>query len=64
MPKVSEIVKRIRKETSCYKIRDGNKHEIWFNPVSGKKFPIPRHKSQELKTATANSILKAAGLRG
>ena len=63
MPKVSEILKRIIRETDCYMIREGKKHEIWYNPKTGEKFPIPRHRSHELKKATANSILKSAGIK-
>lgn len=62
MSKVSEVVRRIKKETNCYKMRDGANHEIWINPETGKKFTIPRHYGKELPTKTAKSILKDAGL--
>ncbi len=59
--KVSEMVKLIRK-IGCYKIREGNNHEIWYSPVTGKKFQIPRHYAKELPTGTANNIRRDAGL--
>ena len=63
MPKVSEIVKRIKRETDCYFLREGGNHEIWINPDTGKVFAIPRHYSEELKKKTEISILKDAGLK-
>ena len=63
MPTVSEVVKRIKKETNCYLLREGGNHEIWLNPDTGKEFPIPRHYSRELKKKTEISILKDAGLK-
>ncbi|MBR1633685.1 MAG: type II toxin-antitoxin system HicA family toxin [Lachnospiraceae bacterium] len=63
MPKVSEIVRKIRRETNCYFLREGGNHEIWFNPDTGAKFQIPRHYSQELKKKTERSIREKAGLK-
>lgn len=62
MAKVSELVKKIKKQTNCYILREGSNHEIWLNPNTGKIFQIPRHYSKELPTGTANSILRDAGL--
>ncbi len=62
MAKVSEIVKKIKKQTNCYLLREGRSHEIWLNPDTGKEFQIPRHYSKELPTGTANHILRDAGL--
>lgn len=63
MATVSEIVRKIRRYTRCYKLSEGSNHEIWYNPETGKKFQIPRHPGREVKTGTANSILRAAGLK-
>ena len=63
MPTVAEIVKKIKRKTHCYIIRQGSNHEIWYNPDTGVEFPIPRHYGKEIKTGTANSILRDAGLR-
>lgn len=60
--KVSEIVKLIKK-IGCYKVREGTNHEIWFSPTTGKKFPVPRHRSEELPPGTENSIKKDSGLK-
>lgn len=60
--KVSEMVKLLKK-AGCYKISDGVNHEIWYSPITKKKFPVPRHYSKELPTGTANNIRKLAGLK-
>ena len=62
MAKVSEIVRLIRTNTSCYLLREGSNHEIWFNPDTGTEFQIPRHYAKELPTGTANKILRDAGI--
>ena len=59
--KVSELVKEL-KHIGCYKTREGSNHEIWKSPVTGKKFQLPRHYSQELPTGTEKNIRKSAGL--
>lgn len=63
MPKVSEIVRKIKQNTNCFFLREGSNHEIWVNPDTGKEFQIPRHYSQELSNGTLNSILKDSGLK-
>jgi len=60
--KVSEM-KRLLRKAKCFKSFEGTKHEMWFSPVTGQKFPVPRHDSQELKKGTAERILKDAGLK-
>ena len=61
MPKVSEIVKKLKK-AGCFLYREGSEHEIWFSPITGKKFQVPRHYNKELPSGTLKSILKSAGL--
>lgn len=59
--KVSELIKEL-KQAGCYKTREGNNHEIWMSPITGKKFQIPRHRSQEIPKGTEKNIRKQAGL--
>lgn len=40
----------------------GARHDIYYSPITGKSFPVPRHKA-EIPTGTLNSILKDAGLK-
>lgn len=58
--KNSEIVK-ILKKNDCSLIRHGSNHDIWFSPITNKQFAVPRHKD-EIKTGTAKSILREAGI--
>jgi len=60
--KVSEMVKLIKK-IGCYKVKEGTNHEIWYSPITGISFTIPRHYSQELKSGTENNIRKQSGLK-
>lgn len=62
MPTVSEK-KRELKKIGCYKYRDGGNHEVWYSPVTGKLFSVPRHDRQELKKKTEASIDKDSGLK-
>ena len=62
MATVSEIIKKIKRKTRCYIVRHGAEHDVWINPDTGVEFTIPRHPSREVKTGTAKSILRAAGL--
>jgi len=60
--KVSELTKLARKH-GCRIKRHGSEHDIWINPKTGNTASIPRHKSKELATGTANSIIKDLGLK-
>lgn len=59
--KYSELEKEI-KQIGCYILKEGANHTIWFSPITGKKFPVSRHKTQEVPTGTLKSIRKAAGI--
>lgn len=37
-----DLLRHLR-EQGCQKIREGAKHTIYRNPVSGKTAPVPRH---------------------
>ena len=59
--KASELKKLLR-ENGCYIHREGTNHEIWFSPITGKKFPVPRHDVKEIATGTVSSIKRSAGI--
>lgn len=59
--KYSELEKEI-KQIGCYILKEGANHTIWFSPITGKKFPVSRHKTQEVPAGTLKSIRKAAGI--
>lgn len=55
-------LKKILLDSGCRRIREGDRHEVWYSPISGKKFTIGRHK-KEVPTGTKEKILKQAGLK-
>lgn len=51
---------RLLKEAGCTFHRQGKgSHEIWFSPLSGRTFTVPRPTKRR---ETANNALKDAGL--
>lgn len=60
--KYSEL-KRMLRKAGCYKVSEGKKHEKWYSPITGKKFPVGRHDHEEVKPGTLDSILTDAGLK-
>ncbi len=59
--KTSELIKKL-KEAGCFLVKHGKEHDTWISPLTGKKIRVPRHGSKEIKTGTATSIMKDAGL--
>lgn len=58
--KVSELQK-ILKKINCYIIRHGSRHDIWYSPVTGKQFPVPRHPSQDVKREPITVLKRMQG---
>ena len=44
-------------------LRRGGNHEIWYSPITGKRFPVPSHGSKEVAPSTEHYIRKNAGLK-
>ena len=42
-------------------VKTGKVHDIYYSPITGKKFPVPRH-AKEIAEGTLKSIKKDAGL--
>lgn len=59
--KTQELTKLLSKNR-CYITRHGKRHDIWYSEITGKEFPVPRHK-KEVPTGTLNNILEDAGLK-
>ena len=57
----SELKKQL-KSIGCYIVSQGANHEIWYSPVTGKRFPVGRHKTEEVKAGTLKSIKEQSGL--
>ena len=60
--KYSEL-KKLLQQYGCYKEGEGGNHEIWFSPITNKKFPIGRHISKDVPKGTVNVILKQSGVK-
>lgn len=57
----SELEKIIR-EAGCYPTKEGGSHRIWYSPRTGKRFPVGRHKTQDVPPGTLKSIKESAGV--
>jgi hypothetical protein len=44
----------------CYLHHHGGSHDIWINPITARKAPVPRH--NEIKTPTARGICRSLGI--
>lgn len=58
--KTQELIK-ILKKNKCRILRHGSRHDIWYNKITKKQFPVPRHKA-EISIGTLKNILKDAGI--
>jgi mRNA interferase HicA len=47
-------------DQGCYLFRHGSKHDIYRNPLNGKKAPVPRH--NELRDTLCTLIRNQLGL--
>lgn len=57
----SELEKLLTK-AGCTRYREGANHTIWQSPITGKTFPVSRHRQEEVPIGTLNSIKRDAGL--
>ncbi len=57
--KRSELLRQLKKE-GCIFLRSGSRHDIYINPKTGQKQPIPRH--SEIDDTLAKHIMKYLGI--
>jgi len=55
-------LKRLLNQNDILLKREGGNHDLYFSPLTGHTFPVPRHKTQELPMGTLSAILRQAGL--
>ena len=53
--KLSELLKLLNKN-GVKLVQHGKRHDIYFSPITGKSFPVPRH-AKEIALGTLKSIL-------
>lgn len=59
--KRSELIRQIT-EAGCLLHRHGSKHDIYMNPATGQKQPVPRQ--NEIDDTLAKHIKKYLGIKG
>ena len=60
--KTSEAIRKL-KNAGCWFVEHGGEHDCWHSPVTGKRFRVPRHPSQELAKGTKGNIEKLSGVK-
>jgi predicted RNA binding protein YcfA (HicA-like mRNA interferase family) len=58
--KLSELLK-LFSQNNIKLVQHGKRHDIYYSPITGKKFPVPRH-AKEIADGTLKNIQKDAGL--
>ncbi|HIE12835.1 MAG TPA: type II toxin-antitoxin system HicA family toxin [Desulfotomaculum sp.] len=58
--KRSELTRQLT-EAGCFLYRHGSRHDIYVNPATGQKQPVPRH--TEIDDTLARHIKKHLGLK-
>jgi mRNA interferase HicA len=58
--KRSDLIRELQR-AGCDLHRHGGRHDIYINPVTGQKQPVPRH--NEIDDALAKHIKKYLGLK-
>ena len=53
--KRKELIKKL-KDSGCILLRRGSRHDLYKNPATGRKQPIPRH--NEIDEILAKHIIK------
>ena len=60
--KYNELEKLLRK-AGCYDTGETmSGHPLWYSPITGRKFRMSHHKSEEVARGTLGAIKKAAGI--
>jgi mRNA interferase HicA len=57
--KRKEFIRKLKKD-GCVLLRNGANHDLYINPINGKKQPVPRH--TEIENNLAKHIRKYLGL--
>ena len=57
--KRDELIRQITKQ-GCRLLRHGSRHDIYINPATGQKQPVPRH--SEIDNTLAKHVKKYLGL--
>lgn len=59
--KFSELISELT-IAGCYLVRHGKSHDVWYSPITNKRFPIGRHQSKEVPKGTERKIRHQSGV--
>ena len=59
--KIKELERKLKVQ-GCYFMKHGNRHDLWFSPITNSVFPIPRHGAKEVPDGTLDDIIKQSGI--
>jgi predicted RNA binding protein YcfA (HicA-like mRNA interferase family) len=54
---------RLLKKNGCKLVGHNKKHDMYWSPITGNTFMVGRHSKEEVRSGTAQAILKAAGIK-
>lgn len=61
MASSKDLIKQL-KQHGCEFVRHGKgDHQIWYSPITNKKFPVP-HPKKEMPIGTLKNIKRLAGI--
>lgn len=58
--KYGELLRLFRR-SGIKLVEHGKRHDIYYSPITGKMFPVPRH-AREIPIGTLRSMMRDAGL--
>jgi predicted RNA binding protein YcfA (HicA-like mRNA interferase family) len=59
--KYSEVERKL-KAAGCRLESHGANHDWWYSPITGRRFQLPRHRSEEAKPKTLKNISQQSGV--
>ena len=59
--KIKELERKL-KESGCWFLGHGKRHDHWFSSITNRSFPIPRHGTKEMPLGTLKEIQKQSGV--
>lgn len=60
--KYSEFISEL-KSAGCRFVRNGGNHDIWYSPITCKKFSVLRHTSKEVDSGLERLMRKQTGVK-
>jgi predicted RNA binding protein YcfA (HicA-like mRNA interferase family) len=58
----TELVRKLRRVGVEFYRQGKGSHEVWWDPVTGRRAMIPNHPGQEIKKKTLAAIMRDLGL--